>query len=157
MQNRRKICIASSVGGHLHEVLQLKPIYEAYPHFYVLNDQLLLPEELAGRTYFIKHSERDLLCIWNVFEALRIFLRERPTHIISAGAGLAVPLAFVGRLLGAKVMFIETFAAIRKPTLTGRLMYRGLANRFLFQWTQLQQHYPKAQYAGPIFDLCDSR
>jgi UDP-N-acetylglucosamine:LPS N-acetylglucosamine transferase len=151
-QRQKKICLASSVGGHLQEMLQLRPVYERHPHFYILNDRVSLPEPMQGRTYFIRHSERDLLFFWNLWEAVRVFWKERPTHLISTGAGLAVPLALVARLFGIKVMFIETFAAIRRPTLTGRLLYR-IANRFVYQWPYLRDHYPAAQYAGTIFDI----
>jgi beta-1,4-N-acetylglucosaminyltransferase len=148
----KKLCLASSVGGHLQELMQLRPVYEQHPHFYIVNDRLMLPEPMVGRTYFIRHSERDLLALWNIVEAIRIFRRERPTHLISTGAGLAVPLALVARLFGVKVMFIETFAAIEKPTLTGRILY-WLSDRFVYQWPSLARFYPSAQYAGTIFDL----
>ena len=151
-KREKKICLASSVGGHLQEMLQLRPVYAEYEHFYILNDRISLPEPMQGKTYFIRHSERDLLFFWNLWEAFRVFWRERPTHLISTGAGLAVPLALVARAFGIKVMFIETFAAIRRPTLTGRLLYR-LADRFVYQWPYLRDHYPAAQYAGTIFDL----
>ena len=151
-----KICLASSVGGHLHELMQLKPVYDEHPHFYVLNDRISLPEALQDKTYFIRHSERDLLFFSNLWEAFRIFRRERPTHLISTGAGLGVPLGLVARAFGAKVMYIETFAAIRRPTLTGRLLY-WIANRFVYQWPYLRAYYPSAQYAGTIFDLRVSR
>ena len=147
-----KICLASSVGGHLHEMLQLKPVYEGHPHFYVLNDRIALPEALNGKTYFIRHSERDLLFFSNIWEAVRIFRRERPTHLISTGAGLAVPLGLVARIFGIKVMYIETFGAIRRPTLTGRLLY-WIADRFVYQWPYLREYYPTALYAGTIFDF----
>jgi UDP-N-acetylglucosamine:LPS N-acetylglucosamine transferase len=156
MPERRKICLAASVGGHLQEVLQLRPVFERYAHFYIVNDDMILPEPMVGRTYFIRHSERDLLTIWNLVEAVRIFRRERPTHLISTGAGLAVPLSLVARLFGMKVMFIETFAAIEHPTLTGRIMY-WLSNRFVYQWPRLEKFFPSAQYAGTIFDIRDSR
>ena len=152
MATGRKICLASSVGGHLQEMLQLQSVYEQYPHFYILNDRISLPEAMQGKTYFIRHSERDLLFFWNLWEAFRIFRLERPTHLISTGAGLAVPLALIARLFGIQVMFIETFGAIHRPTLTGRMLYR-LANRFVYQWPYLSEHYPSAQYAGTIFDI----
>jgi UDP-N-acetylglucosamine:LPS N-acetylglucosamine transferase len=147
-----RICLASSVGGHLQELLQLRPVYGAYPHFYILNDRINLPEELQGKTYFIRHSERDWLFFWNLWEAFRILRREQPTHLISTGAGLAVPLALVARVFGVQVMFIETFAAFRRPSLTGRLLYR-IAHRFVYQWPYLRDYYPSAQYAGTIFDI----
>lgn len=151
-----KICLASSVGGHLQEMLELLPVYERYPHFYVVNDSMILPPPMQGRTYFIRHSERDLIALWNLWEAFRIFRRERPKVLISTGAGLAVPLALVARLFGARVLFIETFCAISRPSLTGRLMY-WLAHRFLYQWEPLKRYYPRGEYAGAIFGLCNGR
>ena len=47
-----KICIVSSCGGHLTEVRGLKPVYDGYDHFYVLNDNAILPEDMRGKTYF---------------------------------------------------------------------------------------------------------
>jgi beta-1,4-N-acetylglucosaminyltransferase len=128
--SRIKICLASSVGGHLSELLQLRPVYSGFDHFYIVNDSLLLPDVMKDRTYFIRHSERDLLCVWNLWEAFRIFRRER--------------------------LFIETFAAIHKPTLTGRIVYH-IANESLYQWEQLRPFYPRGTYAGDVFGICDSR
>ncbi len=151
-----KICLAASVGGHLQELLQLRNVYARYPHFYVVNDELILPPAMQGRTYFIRHSERDLVALWNLWEAFRIFWRERPRYLISTGAGLAVPLALVARLFRTKILFIETFSAIARPSLTGRLMYR-LAHRFVYQWEQLRRFYPQGEYAGTIFDFRNGR
>lgn len=151
-KRQKKICLASSVGGHLQELLQLQSVYGQHPHFYILNDRIALPEAMQGKTYFIRHSERDLLFFVNLWESFRILWRERPTHLISTGAGLAVPLGLVARLMGIKVMFIETFCAIHRPSLTGRMLYY-IADRFVYQWPYLSTYYPSAQYAGKIFDI----
>jgi hypothetical protein len=45
-----KICIVSSSGGHLTEVRTLKPAYDKYDHFYVLNERIALPEDMEGMT-----------------------------------------------------------------------------------------------------------
>ena len=67
-----RICIVSSCGGHLTEVRLLKQAYQRNEHFYVLNDKAELSEDMTGRTYFIRHSERDLLFFMNIFEAWKI-------------------------------------------------------------------------------------
>ena len=64
-----KICIVSSCGGHLTEVRAFKPVYETYRYFYVLNARVLLPKDMEGKTYFIRHSERDWLFFVNLWEA----------------------------------------------------------------------------------------
>lgn len=145
-----KICIVSSCGGHLTEVRCLRPAYEAYEHFYVLNDKAILPAEMKGKTYFIGHSERDLLFFLNLWEAFQILRKEKPDIVLSTGAGPAVPFAIVGRYIFRKrIIFIETITRIKKPSLSGKLMYK-LAHDFFYQWESLRPFFPKAKYCGPL-------
>lgn len=145
-----KICIVSSCGGHLTEVRRLLPAYGGYEHFYVLNDQALLPVDMKGRTFFITHSERDWKLLINLWQAWHILRAERPNVILSTGAGPAVPFALVGRLFfGTKVIFIETITRIESPSLAGRLMY-FLAHRLFYQWATLKRAFPRGVYGGPL-------
>ncbi len=144
-----KICVVSSCGGHLTEVRSLRPAYERHDHFYVLNDTVPLPWDMVGRTYFIRHSERDWRFVVNLWEAFRILRRERPALILSTGAGLVVPFSMMGKLFGVRTIFVETIARVRHPSLTGRIMYH-LADRFLYQWEALRGFYPGGIYGGPL-------
>lgn len=145
-----KVCIVSSCGGHLTEVRQLKPAYEKYAHFYVLNDNAILPLDMQNNTYFIAHSERDWKFFLNLWEAFRILYKERPHVILSTGAGPIVPFTIIGRLFfGTKVVFIETITRIHSPSLTGKIMHY-LANRFFYQWKTLTNVFPKGEYGGPL-------
>jgi len=145
-----KVCIVSSCGGHLTEVRALKSAYSTYEHFYVVNDQIRLPPDMLGKTYFIAHSERDWRLLQNLWEAWRILRRERPHVILSTGAGPAVPFALVGRLLfRTHVVFVETVARIEKPSLTGRIMY-WLAHDFYYQWATLRRFFPRGRHAGSL-------
>ena len=150
MGNKKKICIVSSCGGHLTEARALKPIYNQYEHFYVLNDHVLLPKDMEGKTYFIRHSERDWLFFVNLWEAWRILRKEQPDLILSTGAGPAVPFALVGKFLRTPSVFIEISAQVIEPSLTGRIMYY-LADRFFYQWSSLERYFPKADYGGQLF------
>lgn len=145
-----KVCIVSSCGGHLTEVRALKPAYERYPHFYVLNDKALLPADMEGKTFFIAHSERDWRFFLNLWEAFRILRRERPQVILSTGAGPAVPFALVGRyLFGCRVVFVETITRIQSPSMTGKIMY-WLACDFFYQWQNLARFFPRGRFGGPL-------
>lgn len=145
-----KVCVVSSCGGHLTEVRTLRPAYEEYPHFYVLNDQALLPPDMEGRTYFIAHSERDWKFFLNLWEAWRILRRERPDVILSTGAGPVVPFALVGRLFFRTcIVFVETITKIESPSVTGRIM-RFLAHRCLYQWRSLAPFFLGGEYGGPL-------
>ncbi|WP_439532568.1 PssD/Cps14F family polysaccharide biosynthesis glycosyltransferase [Polymorphobacter sp.] len=143
------ICIVSSCGGHLTEVRALLPAYQDYRHYYVLNDRALLPEDMIGRTHFITHSERDWKFLVNLWEAWRILRAERPRIILSTGAGPAVPFALVGRLLGCRIVFVESVTRITAPSMTGKLMHR-LAHDFFYQWPQLARFFPRGQLGGPL-------
>lgn len=144
-----KICIVSSCGGHLTEVRTLKSIYEPFEHFYVLNDVVKLPEDMKGRTHFIRHSERDWLFLINLWEAWRILKKERPGLILSTGAGPVVPFALLGKLIGIPALFIETFTRVTAPSLAGKIMYH-LSDRFFYQWKPLQRFFPRGIYGGPL-------
>lgn len=146
--SRLKICLVSSVGGHLRELMQLVDVLSPYDYFFVLNDATSV--ELPQRSYRIAHAERDLRVLWNFVEAARILGRERPDVVLSMGAGPAVPVSIVGKALGATIVFIEYFGAVTRPSLTGRIMYR-LADRFYYQWEGLAPFFPRGTCAGTIF------
>lgn len=149
MDRRPKIGIVSSCGGHLAEVRMLRPAFEHYDHFFVVNEKIEVPPDMCGVTYFIHHSERDYLFLVNVWEAWRIIRYERPTVLLSAGAGPIVPFTLVGKFFGVRTIYVENAGQVRTPSLTGRIMYR-LADRFFYQWPDLARFFPKGKYGGPL-------
>ena len=145
-----KICVVSSCGGHLTEVRCLRSVYEAFDHFYVLNDKVLLSPDMEGRTVFITHAERDWRVALNFIEALRILYRSRPDVILSTGAGPVVPFAIVGRFIfGARIVFIESMTRIHRPSLTGRILYY-VAHDFFYQWEGVRKYFPKGRFGGQL-------
>ena len=145
-----KICIVSSVGGHLTEILSLRDRYKKFEHFYVLNKKVTPPKELKEDVLFIKHSQRDYKLFINFIEAFLIIFKKKPNLILSAGAGPAVPFSLVGKyLFGTKVIFIESMSSVKDPTLTGRIMYY-FADIFIYQWEELKDFYPRGIYLGTL-------
>jgi len=142
-----KILVVSSVGGHLDEIMQLALVLSPHEVVLILNDETTLPKFPFARVYQIAHAERDLKVLWNVLEAARILAFEKPDIVLSAGAGPAVPVALVARMgTRARIVFVESAAAIETPTLTGRLMY-PLAHHFFYQWSTLARHFPRGEEA----------
>ena len=93
---RLRLCVVSSVGGHLREVLELVPSFGAAEVRFIVNDEVNVP--LPGPIEQIAHAERDSLVLWNLVEAFESFHRNRPDVLLSTGAGPIVPLASVGKL-----------------------------------------------------------
>ncbi len=144
-----KIAIVSSCGGHLAEIRMLRSVYESHEHLYVLNDRAILPEDMEGKTFFIRHSERDWLFFVNLLEAWQVLRKHRPDIILSTGAGPVVPFALVGKLFRIPTVYIEISTTVTRPSLTGRIMYY-LADRFFYQWKELETHFPRGTYGGLI-------
>ena len=70
--------------------------------------------------------------------------------IISSGAAVAVPFFYFGKLFGAKLIYIEVFDRIDKPTVTGKLVY-PIVDKFIVQWEEQKKVYKKAICLGSIF------
>lgn len=88
--------------------------------------------------------------IINTFIAIKILIKERPDVIISSGAAVAVPFFYLGKLFGAKTIYVEVFDRIDKPTLTGKIVY-PVTDKFIVQWEEMKKVYPKAINLGSIF------
>lgn len=96
------------------------------------------------------HLIRDLLkTLYSGWQSLRPLSQFRPDAVLSSGPSVAVPACLLARLLGVKVIFVETGSRVTALSTTGRIMYR-VASLFFVQWPDLQIRYPKAVYAGRL-------
>ena len=142
-----KICLICSVGGHLLQIRKLNKFYTKYDYFFVTFFSKPI-EELARKEkfYFVNDPGRNVLrFLINAFQSLSVFLKEKPDVIISTGAGVAIAMCWWGRLFGKKVIFIESWSRIEKPSFAGRLVY-PVADLFIVQWEQMQKYYSKAKF-----------
>jgi len=77
--------------------------------------------------------------------------RMRPLVFVTTGAGVAVPFVWIGRLFGARVVYVETLARVEGPSLSFRLV-APLVSRVYVQWPELLRAIPKARYSGTVVD-----
>ncbi len=146
-----KLLLVSSVGGHLTEIMYLSRLFAEREVVLVVNEKVQLPDYPFSRVYRIEHAERDWRQLRNFGEALAILDRERPDVILSAGASPAVIFAVAAKLVStARIVYLESAAAINAPTLTGKLMY-PLADTFFIQWPALRKHFPRSIYCPVVF------
>lgn len=149
---RKKLCLVSSPGGHLYKLSLLKKWWGKYEHFIVSKQDPTTHKLLSKeRTYqaFFPENRNFINLIKNFILAIIILNKEKPTHLFSTGAGVAVPFFLVGKLLGIKTIFMETFILIPQATLTGKLLYY-FTDYFIVQNKQLLRIYPKAKYWGSV-------
>jgi beta-1,4-N-acetylglucosaminyltransferase len=147
---RPKIALVASIGGHIAELLALREAYSEFDHFYVFNEPTHGPAFEGAPAYAVTHSERDLRVLTNAVEFWRIFRRERPTAMLSTGAGQAVGAAVAAKVLGMRVVFVDSVAAVDGLSLTGSLML-ALTDAFFVQWPHLAHPGDGIYYRGSIF------
>lgn len=151
-----KLCLISSAGGHLTQLQQLTELYKKFDYFFIT--------ERTAFTLDMKTKEKVFLMPlinrrqWSVIPKLFfnftysvvILVKERPDIVISTGALNTVPFCILAKLSGKRLIFIESYAKVNTPTVTGRLMYK-IADLFIVQWQQLLKFYPKAVVGGSIY------
>ncbi|MHA5206580.1 PssD/Cps14F family polysaccharide biosynthesis glycosyltransferase [Oenococcus oeni] len=148
-----KVALVGSSGGHLTHLYLLKPFWENKDRFWVTFNKedaqsILQNERMIPAFYPTNRNIKNL--IRNTFLAFKVLKREKPDIIISSGAAVAVPFFYLGKLFGAKTIYIEVFDRIDRPTLTGKLVY-PVTDKFIVQWPEMKKIYPKAINLGGIF------
>ena len=140
-----KICLVGSSGGHLTHLMLLEKFWKKHDRFFVTFDKLdsrsVLKNEKKYWCYFPTNRNIKNL-IRNTYLAFKVLRKERPDVIISSGAAVAVPFFYVGKLFGAKTVYIEVYDRIDIPTLTGRLVY-PVTDKFILQWEEQKDFYKK--------------
>ena len=154
-EGSKKICFVASSGGHLEEISRLKGIEKAYDCFLVTEKSDFEIKDFCDKRYIVPMMNRRQLnflpkFIWLFYKTLRILLREKPDFIITTGALVAYPFCVVGKLLGIKVVYVESFARVNEPSLTGKLVY-NMSDLFMVQWEDMLEKYPKSMLGGGIF------
>ena len=148
-----KICLVCSHGGHLTQMLQLMGAFEGYETFFVTYDSEITKN--LKNAYLIKHLGEKFIYLFPMMmnitlKAIGILIREKPDVILSNGGEIAIPFCYVGKLLGAKVIFIESLSRVTSKSGTGKIVY-PIADLFLVQWELLLKKYgKKAKYWGAV-------
>ena len=163
--SKLKLLVVLGEGGHTTELLNLvEHLGDLYDYHYLISREdnlsaghIRYPGPLyrvtrprGKQTSVLRSAFRTL---GTAIESLWVLIRIRPTAILSTGPALAVPVSVIGKVLGARIIFVETGSRIQSLSLTGRIIYRW-ANLFFVQWPQLREKLPaddpRVIYAGRL-------
>lgn len=153
----KKVIFVSSIGGHLTQLLQVSSLFNDY-NYLLITEKSSVTENLKDKynvKYYIYCNKKNFLKyfiinVLNAFHSVYTFITFRPDCIVTTGANTAVPLCYLGRIFGRKVIFIESFAKRNGRTLAGALCY-PVATTFIVQWESMLEYYPKAKYFGGMY------
>ena len=173
----KKIIYISSMGGHLKELLALKKSMKHFKSYIVTektdatsflkdlqktknnksnnncnDDNDIFFEEVYYLPYGTKKNifKYFIIFLMMIFKSIYILLKIRPKAIVTTGTHTAVPICYIGKIFGVKIVYIETFANITTKTLAGKIIY-PIADKFIVQWESMKKLYPKSEYFGGVF------
>ena len=148
---RVKICITCSPGGHLAEAIIATKNLVGDISFVTFADPRVESLLKDHRYYLITHPKHNpFLLAKNFIDSMVVILKERPDLVISTGADVTVCLCILGKLLGIKIIYIESGGNVYTPSLTGRILY-PFVDLFIVQWMPLKRRFRKAIHGGPLF------
>jgi UDP-N-acetylglucosamine:LPS N-acetylglucosamine transferase len=150
---RKRVLFVCSSGGHLSQLLQLRPWWVHHDRQWVTFDLPDARSKLEGETLIpafhpttrnIKNLAR------NTPLAYRTIKGFDPDVIISNGAGVAFPYFGLAKLMGIPTVYLEVYDRIDSRTLTGRLC-APITTRFLCQWPEQRALYEGSALVGPLY------
>lgn len=134
----KKVLAVASGGGHWTQMMQLKEIFAGCDVAFVGVKEMYRAEAQPHRFYAIPDVSR--LHKWTIALALArllfILLRERPAVIITTGSAPGMLALRLGKLLGARTVWIDSIANVEQMSFSGT-QARKCADLWLTQWPHL--------------------
>lgn len=150
----KKVLFISSTGGHLTELMQLKELFKQYDyHIITEKDETTkdLKKQYKDRIDYLPYGTRSKIFSYFfkysflIVKTIYLFFKIKPDVIVSTGTHTAVPMCYIGKIFGRKIIYVETYANITHKTLSGKIVY-PISDLFIVQWEQMKNLYPKAIY-----------
>jgi UDP-N-acetylglucosamine:LPS N-acetylglucosamine transferase len=151
-QKQLRICLAASAGGHISQLLKLAESWNGYETFCVTTTEVVRNKlSKSGEVYVVGECNRQhpIRVVAVLLRCCRIIFKERPDVVISTGAAAGCMLCFLGKMFGAKVVWIDSITNVERISLSGR-MVRYIADLFLVQWPELAGRYKEVEFIGTV-------
>lgn len=144
--------MVASSGGHLSQLLKIEDSWNAHDTVYITTTDVMLNKlQQRGKVYVVGECNRQhpIRVIMVFMRSIIAVLKERPDVVISTGAAVGCITCFLGKLSGAKVVWIDSITNVERISLSGR-MIRHISNVFLVQWPELAKQYRNVEYVGTV-------
>jgi len=138
------------------ELMQMLPVVDGSNYYILTEKNIASIDTLAKHRHHCflqqeRHSFKfPFLFFVNILLSVVYFLRERPTTVITTGAGVAFPTCILAHVFRSRLIYIESFARLDKKSFTGKLVY-SMADYFFVQWPEMLEVYPEAKYSGTVY------
>ena len=142
----KKILAVASGGGHWTQMMRLREIFDGHDVTFVGVKQLYRSDVEPHRFYAIPDVSRlhKWTLVFSIGKLLFILIKERPSVVITTGSAPGMLALRLGKMLGARTVWIDSIANAEEMSLSGRTA-RKFADLWLTQWPHL------ASADGPAF------
>lgn len=149
LQKRRVLAVASA-GGHWVQLQRLQPALADHELVFVATNEGYKAEVPDHRFHVVTEASRSskIGLVVLTLRMLGIMLRERPDIVISTGAAPGYIALRLGRMFGARTVWIDSIANVDEMSLAGKLV-RPYADLWLTQWSHLASP-DGPQFAGAV-------
>jgi UDP-N-acetylglucosamine:LPS N-acetylglucosamine transferase len=149
---RLTIALVASAGGHLSQLRRVASAWSGHNVCWITTTEVVrasLGED--GNVHVVGECNRQhpLRVIAAFLRCRRIIRQEKPDVVISTGAAPGCIAALTGRMIGAKVIWLDSITNVHRLSLSGRLV-RPFADLFLVQWPALARRYRGVEYVGAV-------
>jgi UDP-N-acetylglucosamine:LPS N-acetylglucosamine transferase len=143
MKEKRVLAIAST-GGHWLQLQRLRPAFEGCKLCFVSTANY--QNQISEKQYVVKEANQwdKIGLVIMALQILLIYVKVRPSVVISTGAAPGFFGLLFGKLLGAKTIWVDSIANGEEMSLSGKKC-KKIADMYLTQWPEV------AKDEGPIF------
>ena len=137
-ERRSRVLAVSSGGGHWDELMLMRPLLQRFDTRYATTSAGLAKRDGIDDAVILPDCNRNepLQSLRSVLRAFHTVLRMRPDVILSTGAAPGFFCILAGRLVGARTIWIDSFANAEQMSMCGKLS-RYAASLCLVQWPHL--------------------
>lgn len=142
MHDQNEVLLVAGTGGHGEQLKRLRAIIKNRPVSVLAENDLRWPYPDTVHTsdrvvdYHRFSRWRSFLAFVKTFKIARnVIANRKPGLIISTGPAIAVPVCLAARLMGVRVVHLESWSRIRTISNTTRLILRfRLADAVAYQY-----------------------
>lgn len=151
VQKPKRLLLVASAGGHWVQLCRLAPAYENLEVKFVTTVRRghAPMGERPVATVTDASTRRPHQVALLMLQMAWVFFGFRPEVILSTGAAPGVVAIWLGRLVGARTIWIDSIANSEKVSLSARLV-ASQADVRLTQWPHLANETDKLGYIGAV-------
>ncbi len=155
MEYKSKVLVIASAGGHLTQAMCATSACE---NIALVSNKKNISNDKIKHIYKIWDTQHNMFIHFvNIFYAIYVLLRERPSVVFSTGGPIVLPFALLCKFLPIKFVYLDTLSRVVELSNTGKLVRKhNLFDHFFCQWKEIAAKN-KVNYIGKCFDiLCEN-